>query len=169
MEILRKLGRQEEELLERGKLRKSLTTMHTPPPKRKQEEPDRGYYTKYEKMGLDNKAGKGPSRWKGPRNNTAKNKHNTVVKEEHTDRKKAHDGMMDDVVEKRKKKKRCTPYGMDNHTRRKCGKPILLAATIAYKNRGNPKQPFKSRTSTLAVHQPPPARQEPPANINLVR
>jgi len=49
MEILRKVGRQEEELLERGKLTKSLTTPHSPPPKRKREEPDKGFNTKYEK------------------------------------------------------------------------------------------------------------------------
>ena len=35
MEILRKVDRQEEELTERGKLTKSLTTLHTPPPKHK--------------------------------------------------------------------------------------------------------------------------------------
>jgi len=32
MEILRKVGRQEEELLGKGKLTKSLTTQHAPPP-----------------------------------------------------------------------------------------------------------------------------------------
>jgi len=169
MEILRKVGRQEEELLERGKLTKSLTTPHTPPPKRKQEELDKGFNTKYEKRGSDNKAGKGPSRWKAPRNNTRQNKNNTVAKDEHTDWKKAHDGIKDDVVEKRKKEKRCTRCSMDNHTWRKCRKPMLVAATFVYKNRGNPKQPFKPRTSTLAVHQPPPARQEPPAKVNLIR
>jgi len=91
------------------------------------------------------------------------------VKDEHTDWKKAHDGIKDEVVEKRKKEKRCTRCSMDNHTGRKCRKPILVAATFAYKNRGNPKQPFKPRTSTLAVHQPPLARQEPPAKVNLIR
>jgi len=169
MEILRKVGRQEEELLERGKLTKSLTTPHAPSPKRKREEPDKGFNTKYEKRGSDNKAGKGSSRWKAPRNNTAKIKNNTVAKDKHTDWKKAHDGIKDDVVEKRKKEKRCTRCSMDNHTWRKCHKPILVAATFAYKNRGNPKQPCKPRTSTLAVHQPPPARQEPPAKVNLIR
>jgi len=49
MQILRKVGRQEEELLERGKLTKSITTPHAPPPKRKREEPDKGFNTKYEK------------------------------------------------------------------------------------------------------------------------
>jgi len=58
---------------------------------------------------------------------------------------------------------------MDNHTWRKCRKPILVAVIFTYKNRGNPKQPFKPRTSTLAVHQPPPAQQEQPAKVNLLR
>jgi len=169
MEILRKVGRQEEELLERGKLTKALTTPHAPPPKRKREEGDKGFNTKYEKRGSDNKAGKGPSRWKAPRNNTARNRNITVAKDEHTDWKKAQDGIKDDVVEKRKKEKRCTRCSMDNQTWRKCRKPILVAATFAYKNWGNPKQPFKLRTSTLAVHQPPLARQEPPAKVNLIR
>jgi len=91
MEILRKVGRQEKELLERGKLTKSRTTTHTPPHKRKQEEPDKAFNTKYEKRGSDNKAGKGPSRWKAPQNNTARNRNNTVANDEHTDWKKAHD------------------------------------------------------------------------------
>jgi len=49
MEILRKVGRQEEELQEREKFTISLTTPHAPPPKRKREEPDKGFNTKYEK------------------------------------------------------------------------------------------------------------------------
>jgi len=169
MEILRKVGRQEEALLERGKLTKSLTTPHPPPSKRKREDSDRGFNTKYEKKGSDSKPGKGSSRWKAPRNNTARTKNNTAAKDEHTDWKKAHDGIKDDVVEKRKKEKRCTHCSMDNHTWKKCCKPILVATTFAYKNRRNPKQPFKPRTSTLAVHQPPPSRQEQPAKVNLIR
>jgi len=169
MEILRQVSRQEEELLERGKLTKSLTTPPAPRPKRKGEESDKEFNTKYEKRGSDNKTGKGQSRWKAPRNNTAKNKNNTVQKDEHTDWKKAHNGIKNDVVEKRKKEKRGTRCSMGNNTWKKCGKPILVDATFAYKNRGNPKQPFKPRTSTLAVHQPPPARQEPAAKVNLIR
>jgi len=169
MEILRKVGRQEEELLERGKLTKSLTTPHAPASKRKREESNRGFNTKYEKKGSDNKAGKGSSRWKAPGNNTAKNKNNTIAKDDHTDWEKAHDGIKDDVVEKRKKEKRCTCCSIDNHTWKKCRKPILVAATFTYKNSGNPKQPFKPRTRTLAVHQPPPTRQELTAKVNLLR
>jgi len=77
-----------------------------------------------------NKAGKGPSRWKAPRNKTAKNKIKATAKDEHTDWKKAHDGIKDNVVEKRKKEKRCTHCSMDNHTWRKCRRPILVAATF---------------------------------------
>jgi len=61
VEILRKVGRQEEELLERGKLAKSLTTPHAAPHKRKPEEADTGLNTTYQKRGSNNKAGKGPS------------------------------------------------------------------------------------------------------------
>ena len=46
MESLRKVGRQEKELLGRGKLSKSLTIPHAPPPKRKHEESDSGFNTK---------------------------------------------------------------------------------------------------------------------------
>jgi len=49
MEIFTKVARQEEELLERGKLTKSLTTLRAPPPKWKREERDKGFNTKYEK------------------------------------------------------------------------------------------------------------------------
>jgi len=104
MEILRKVVRQEEELLERGKLTKSLTTPHAPTPKPKREEPDKGFNTRYEKKGSENKTGKGPSRWKAPRNNTGRNWNNTVAKDEHTDWKKAQDGIKHDVVEKRKRR-----------------------------------------------------------------
>ena len=72
MEILGKVGRQEEELLEKGKLTKSLRTPHALPPKGKREESDKGFNTKYEKKGSDNKARKGSSQWKTPRNNTTK-------------------------------------------------------------------------------------------------
>lgn len=167
METLSKVGRQEEELVERRKLTKSLTTPHAPPPKRKRDESEKGFNTKNEKRGSEDKTGKGSSRWKAPRNNPVKNKNTT--KDEHTDWKRAHEGIKDDVVDKRKKEKRCTRCNMDNHTWRKCRKPILVATTFAYRNRGNPKQPFKPRTSTLAVHQPPPTKREQPAKVNLIR
>jgi len=46
MGLLTKVGRQEEELLERGKLTKSLTTQDAPLPKRNREESDKGFNTK---------------------------------------------------------------------------------------------------------------------------
>jgi len=49
MEILRKVSRQEEELLGGGKLTKLLTTPHAPLLKRKREELDKGFNTKYQK------------------------------------------------------------------------------------------------------------------------
>jgi len=70
--------------------------------------------------------------------------------------------------QQRKKAKRCTRCSMDNHTWGKFCKPILVAATL-YRNRGTAIQPFKPRTSTLAVHQPPPPRQEQPAKVNIIQ
>ena len=58
--------------MERGKLTTSLTTPHAPPPKRKRQESEKGFNTKYERQGSDNKTGKGSSRWKASQNNTAK-------------------------------------------------------------------------------------------------
>ena len=152
MQILKKGGRREEELLESGKLKKFLTTLHAPPPKGKWEESDKGFKTEYEEKRSVNKCGKGSSQWKSPQNNTAKNKINTTAKDEHTDWKKAYEGIKEDVVEKQKKEKHCTPCSMDKHTWRKCHKPILVAVTFTYRNSGNPKEPFKPRTTTLAVH-----------------
>ena len=166
MEILRRVGRQEEELTERGKLTKSLTTPHAPPPKRKREEPEKGFNTKNESRGPANKPRKGDSRWKSPRTSSAKIKNES--KNEHTDWKKAHEGIKDEVVEKRKKEKRCTRCNMDNHTWRKCRKPIQVAATFAYRNKGKPKSYQKPRTSTLAVHQPPPTQQNLAPKVNRV-
>ena len=139
-----------------------MSTPHAPP-KRKREEPDKGFNTKQKSQ--DTK-GKGPSRWKTPRKNPPKNK-KVDTKDEHTDWKAAHEVIKDDVVDKRKKEKRCTRCNMDNHTWRKCRKPILVATTFAYKNRSS--QTFrKPRTSTLAVHNPPPRRSEPPAKVARV-
>jgi len=104
-----------------------------------------------------------------PQINTVKNKNDTVAKDQHTNWKKAQNGIKDHVVETWKKENRCTGCSMDNHTWRKCCNVILVTATFGYKNRGNPKHPFKPRTSTLAVHQPPPARQEQPAKVNLIQ
>ena len=115
-----------------------------------------------------NKPRKGESHWKSPRASPAKNKNKTTSKNEHTDWKKAHEATRDEVVEKWKKEKRCTRSSMDNHMWRKCRKPILVAATFVYKNRGKPNQYQKPRTSTLAKHQPPPTRQNQIPKVNRV-
>jgi hypothetical protein len=169
METIRKVGRQEEELRERGKITKSLTTPHPPPPKRKREEPEKGFNTKFKPGGIRNKPQKGDSRWKSPRTSPAKNKFENGSKDEHTDWKQAHEGIQQDVVDKRKKEKRCPRCSMDNHTWRKCRKPIVVAAAFAYRNKGKPKPLQKPRTSTLAVHQPPPSRKDPSVTGALSR
>jgi len=46
---LREVGRQEEALLERGKLSKFVSTMHNPAPKRKREGSEKGFNMKFEK------------------------------------------------------------------------------------------------------------------------
>ena len=87
-------------------------------------------------------------------------------KDEHTDWKKAHEGIAEDVVEKRKREKQCTHCTLGNHTWRKCRKLIVVAATFAYKDRGHPKPPRKPRTSKLAIHNPPPSRSEQVPKVN---
>jgi len=68
---LREVGRQEEELLKRGKLSKSIATPHNPTPKRKREASEKGFNTKFEKK--NNKPRKeNTSGWKSPRTATAK-------------------------------------------------------------------------------------------------
>jgi len=164
---LREVGRQEEELLERGKQSKSLSTPHNPAPKRKREGSEKGFNTKFEKKKDDKPRKDNTSRWKSPRTTTAKRNGNNS-KDEHTDWKKAHEGIAEEVVEKRKREKRCTRCTLDNHTWRKCRKPILVATTFAYGNKGNPKPYRKPRTSTLAVHNPPPSRSDQVPKVNRV-
>jgi len=43
-----------------------------------------------------------------------------------------------------------------------------VAATFAYKDRANPKPHQKPRTSTLAIHNPPPSRSEQVPKVNRV-
>ena len=119
IETLREVGRQEEELLERGKLSKSISTPHNPAPKRKREGSEKGFNTKFEKKKDDKRRKDNTSRWKSPRTTTAKRNGNNS-KDEHTDWKKAHEGIAEEVVEKRKREKRCTRCTLDNHTWRKC-------------------------------------------------
>jgi len=102
IETLREVGRQEEELLERGKLSKSISTPHNPAPKRKREGSEKGFNTKFEKK-KDHKPRKdNTSRWKSPWTTTVKRNSNNS-KDEHTDWKKAHEGIAEEVVEKRKR------------------------------------------------------------------
>jgi len=54
-------------------------------------------------------------RWKSPRTTTAKGPGNNS-KDEHTDWKKAPEGIAEDVVEKRKREKQCTRCTLGNHT-----------------------------------------------------
>jgi len=46
--------------------------------------------------------------------------------------------------------------------------PIVVAATFAYEDRVNPKPNRKPRTSTLAIHNPPPSRSEQVPKVNRV-
>jgi len=63
IETLREVGRQEEELLEHGKLSQSISTPHNPAPKRKREGSEKGFNTKFQKKN-DNKPRKdNTSRW----------------------------------------------------------------------------------------------------------
>jgi len=167
IETVREVGRQEEELLERGKLSKSISTPHNPTPKRKREGSEKGLNTKFEKKNENKPRKENTSRWKSPRTTTVKRAGNNS-KDERTDWKKAHEGIAEDVVEKRKKEKQCTRGTLGNHTWRKCRKPIVVAATFAYKDRGNPKPHRKPRTSTLAIHNPPPSRSEQVPEVNRV-
>jgi len=137
IETLREVRRQEE-LLERGKLSKSIATPHNPAPKRKREGSEKGFNTKFEKMNENKPRKENTSRWKSPWTTTAKRAGNNS-KDEHTNWKKAHEGIAEDVVEKRKRENQCTSCTLGNHTWRKCQNPIVVAATFPYKDRGNPK------------------------------
>jgi len=97
IETLWEVGRQEEELLERGKLSKSISTAHNPAPKRKRDGSEKGFNTKFEKK--NDKPGKdNTSRWKSPQTTTPKRTGNNS-KNEYTDWKKAHEGIAEDVVD----------------------------------------------------------------------
>jgi len=114
IETLWEVGRQEDELLERGKLSKSILTPDNPTPKRKREGCETGFNTKFEKK--NDKPGKdNTSRWKSPPTTTAKGTgHHS--KDQHTDWKTAHEGIAEDVVEKWKREKHCTHCIPENNT-----------------------------------------------------
>ena len=167
IETLREVGRQEEELLERGKLSKSISTPHNPAPKRKRDGSEKGFNTKFKKKNDNKRRKENTWRWKSRRAATVKQTGKNS-KDEHTDWKKAQEGIAEKVVEKRKREKQCTRCTLDNHTWRKCRKPIVVATTFAYRNKGNPKPYRKPRTSTLAVDNPPPSRLEQVPKVNRV-
>jgi len=76
----------------------------------------------------------------------------------HTDWKKAHEGITEDVVKEMKREKRCTRCILENQTWRQCRKRMVVATTFVYWDRGNAKPHWKPRTSTLEVHNLPPSR-----------
>ena len=156
METLRRAGREEEELLERKRLLKP-STPHLPTPKRQRFGNDKGFNTKFEKKGTDKTVNKQrkeyPSRWKATR--TTSPKIGNTSKDEHTDWKSAHEGIPQDVVDKRKKENRCTRCNLDNHTWRKCRKSAVIATTIRRENYWYRFLPGQHK-SILAIHQPRP-------------
>jgi len=73
VDTLQEVGRQEEELLERGKLSKSLSTPHSPTLKRKRHGSETGFTTKFEKNLKNDKPRKDNiSRWKSRQTTSAK-------------------------------------------------------------------------------------------------
>ena len=107
METLHDVGRQEEELLERRKLSRAITTLQTTMVKRKRHNTIKGFNTKFEKKGPDGYTDKQrkdfTSCWKAlwtTPNQTTNSK--DYSKDEHTDWKEAHKRIPDDAVAKRK-------------------------------------------------------------------
>jgi len=62
IETLRKVGRQEEELLKHGKLSKSISISHNSAPKRKREGSEKGFHKKFEKKNESKPRNKNKSR-----------------------------------------------------------------------------------------------------------
>jgi len=166
IETVQEVGRQEEELLERGILSKSISTPHNPASKGKGEGSENGFTTKFKKKN-DKPRKDNTSGWKSRQTTTAKRMGNNS-KDKHTDWKKAQEGIATDVVEKRKREKQYTGCTLGNHTWRKCRKPIVVTTTFAYQDRGNSKPHRKPRTSMLAIHNPPPSRSEQVLKVNRV-
>ena len=135
METLRDVGRQEEELLERRKLSKVITTPQTTMVKRKRDNTTRGFNTKFEKKGPDGYTDKQrkdfSSRWKAVRTSTNQTTNSkNYPKNEHTDWKEAHKGIPDDAVAKRKREERCTRCTLTNHIWRKCRKEAVVVSAF---------------------------------------
>ena len=171
-ETLREVGRQEEELLERRKLSKTIITPQANTVKRKRDNNNKGFNTKTENKGADGYTDKErknfTSRWKAVRTTPGQNTSDNS-KDEHTDWKEAHKEIPDDLIDKRKKEKRCTRCHLTNHAWRKCRKQAVVAATfINRKGQNRSKLPLKPRTSTLAVPQPRP-QPKPTPKVNQIR
>ena len=106
METLRDVGRQEEELLERRKLSRTLTTPHTTTVKRKGDDTNKAFNTKVEKKVADsytNTERKNyASPWNAVRSTLGQKTQIDSAKDEHTNWNEAHKGIPDDLVAKRK-------------------------------------------------------------------
>ena len=83
LETLRQVGRQEE-LLVGGKLSKSISNPHNPPPKCKREGSENGFNTKFEKKNENKPRKENTSQWKSPWTTPAKRTGNNS-NDEHTD------------------------------------------------------------------------------------
>jgi len=99
LETLWEVGSQEKELWECGKLSKSISTAHNPAPKRNQDWSENGFNTKFMKKNEYKTRKPNTLQLKSPRT-TAVNQTRNNSRDEHTDRKKAHEGSAEHVVEK---------------------------------------------------------------------
>ena len=170
---MRDVGRQEEELLERRKLSRAITTPQTTTVKRKRDNTTKELNTKFEKKGPDGYTDKQQkdftSRWKAVRTTPNQTNSKDNSKDEHTDWKEAYKGIPDDALAKRKREGRCTRCTLTNHIWRKCRKEaVVTSAFINRKSQDRSKLPFKPRTSTPAVPQPRP-QPKPTPKVNNVR
>ena len=173
-ETVRDVGRQEEELLERRKLSREITTPQTTTVKQKRDDTTKGSTTKFEKKRPDGYTDKQrkdfTSRWNAVR--TAPNKA-TITKDnsknEHTDWKKAQKEIPDDAVAKQKREGRYTCCTLTKHIWRKCRKEaVVRSAFINRKGQDRSKPLPKPRTSTLAIPKPRPQPKTTP-KVNHVR
>ena len=174
METLREVGRQEEELLERRKLSRVITTLQTATVKRKRDDTNKGFNIKAEKKGADGytdmERKNFASRWKAVRSTSGQKTQIDSSKDVHTNWNEAHKGIPDNLVAKRKTEKRCTRCHLLNHGWRKCRKEAVVAtAFIKRKGQDRSKPTLKPPTSTLAVPQPRPQPPKPTAEVNQIQ
>ena len=174
METLREVGRQEEELLERRKLSRAITTPQTTTVKQKRDDTNKGFNTKVEKKGADGytdtERKNYASRWQAVQSTSGQKTQIDSSKNEHSNWNEAHKGIPDDLVAKRKTEQRCTRCHLLNQGWRKCQKEAVVAtAFINRKGQDRSKPPFKPRTSTLAVPQPRPQPPKPTAKVNQIQ